>query len=104
MFFKKLRKSSTPSDDIPKSNKPSMITRITSVSSSDENHRSSTKVPAPIAMELGLASGRTDKEERDYQEFLAKAKKEAEKEEKKRLRKIQAARQVNLSPWASRMR
>lgn len=110
MFFKKLRKSSSPSDSPSKSNKPSVITRITSVASSHESTRNASKVPAvmisaPTATDISLGTaGRTDEEERDYQQFLDKAKKDAEKQEKKRLREIQAAREVNLSPWASRMR
>jgi len=46
---------------------------------------------------------RTDDEERDYQEFLEKARIDAEKEERRRLKELKAAREVNLSPWASRM-
>jgi hypothetical protein len=46
---------------------------------------------------------RTDDEERDYQEFLEKARKEEELAERKRLAEIKAARQVNLSPWGGRM-
>jgi hypothetical protein len=58
----------------------------------------------PTVTDLSLgAQGRSDDEERDYQEFLEKAKKDAEKAEKKRLKEIKAAREVNLSPWASKM-
>ncbi len=46
---------------------------------------------------------RTDDEARDYEEFMEKARKEAERAEKKRLREIKMAREVNLSPWGSRM-
>lgn len=48
-------------------------------------------------------SARTDDEERDYQVFLEKAKKDAEQAERKRIAEIRAARQVNLSPWGGRM-
>jgi hypothetical protein len=46
---------------------------------------------------------RTDDEERDYQIFLEKARKDEERAERKRLAEIKAARQVNLSPWGGRM-
>jgi len=46
---------------------------------------------------------RSDDEERDYQEFLEKARRDAEKAEKKKLRELKAAREVNLSPWGNRM-
>jgi hypothetical protein len=51
--------------------------------------------------------GRTDDEERDYREFLAKAKREEEKAEKKRQMEVREAerrkKEFNMSPWASRM-
>ena len=51
--------------------------------------------------------GRTDGEESDYQEFLAKAKREEENAEKKRQKDTQEAerrkKEFNMSPWASRM-
>lgn len=40
---------------------------------------------------------------RDYKEFLEKARKEAEKEKKEVEKKAKKAREVNMSPWASRM-
>ncbi len=49
------------------------------------------------------SQGRTEDEANDYQKFLAKTKKDEEKAEKKRLKEIEKARQVTLSPWASRM-
>ncbi len=56
-----------------------------------------------LAMRERVREGRTDDEERDYQEFLEKARKEEELAERKRLAEIKAARQVNLSPWGGRM-
>lgn len=46
---------------------------------------------------------RSDDEERDYQIFLERARKEEERAERKKLAEIKAARQVNLSPWGGRM-
>ena len=50
---------------------------------------------------------RTDDGDRDYREFLAKAKREEEKAEKKRQMEVREAEQrkkeFNMSPWASRM-
>jgi len=105
MFFKKLRSRSKQS-----------ITRITSTSSSHENKRHShSKVPEVmvtpptndlnerLAMHERMRDERTDDEERDYQEFLEKARKEEQLAERKRLAEIKAARQVNLSPWGGRM-
>ncbi len=40
---------------------------------------------------------------RDYKEFLEKARKEAEKEKREAEKKAKKAREVNMSPWASRM-
>jgi hypothetical protein len=63
--------------------------------------------PAVTAIRPEGQGGRTADEERDYQQFLAKAKKDEEKAEKRRLKEIKQAeqhmRQVNMSPWASRM-
>lgn len=50
---------------------------------------------------------RTEDDERDFQMFLAKAKEEEEKAEQRRLIAMKEAqkhhKQVNMSPWASRM-
>jgi len=71
-------------------------------------------VPADI-YHTQVQDGRTNKEEeeeeedtshdasKDYEDFLAKAKKEAEKEAKEQAKKAKKAREVNMSPWASRM-
>jgi hypothetical protein len=40
---------------------------------------------------------------KDYEEFLEKARKAAERKEKELLRNIMKARETNLSPWAGRM-
>jgi hypothetical protein len=112
MFFKKLRSRS-------KTGSKHSISRITSTSSSTENNKreSHSKVPdvmvtpptndlsERLAMHESLREGeqRHDDEERDYQLFLEKARKEEEKAERKRLAEIKAARQVNLSPWGGRM-
>lgn len=40
---------------------------------------------------------------KDYKDFLDKARKEAEKEKKEAEKKAKKAREVNMSPWASRM-
>ena len=56
-----------------------------------------------LAMHERTREERTDDEERDYQEFLEKARKEEELAERKRLAEIKAARQVYLSPWGGRM-
>jgi hypothetical protein len=61
-------------------------------------------ISPPAVTDLGLGTQeRSDDEERDYQEFLEKARKDAERAEKKKLREIKAAREVNLSPWGGRM-
>jgi hypothetical protein len=107
MFFKKLRSSSKSSS---KSTKPSM-TRITSTSSSthDEtvNSKGSTPVPTTRLDTIQQRSTNEDNEARDYELFLEKARKDAEKAEKMKLREIKEAerrrREVNLSPWAGRM-
>jgi hypothetical protein len=48
-----------------------------------------------------------DSEARDYELFLEKARKDAEKAEEMKLREIKEAerrrREVNLSPWGGRM-
>jgi hypothetical protein len=61
------------------------------------------KVSPPVANLSSTGQQRTDDETRDYEEFLEKARKDAEKAEKKKLREIKAAREVNLSPFASGM-
>jgi hypothetical protein len=117
MFFKKLRSRSKS-----KSSKQSGITHITSLSSSHSSHKntnrhSQSKAPdvlvtpptndlnERLAMHEQLREGqqRSDDEERDYQIFLEKARKEEERAERKKLAEIRAARQVNLSPWGGRM-
>jgi len=62
-------------------------------------------VSPPTLTPLGYESqGRSEEDEaRDYQEFLDKARKDVERAEKKRLREIKAAREVNMSPWARMM-
>lgn len=40
---------------------------------------------------------------REFQEFLAKAKRDAERKERETARSIMRARETNLSPWAGRM-
>jgi hypothetical protein len=107
MFFKKLRSSSKSSS---KSTKPTM-TRITSTSSSthDGTVNSKGSDPAPVTRldTIQQRSTNEDSEARDYELFLEKARKDAEKAEKMKLREIKEAdrrrREVNLSPWAGRM-
>lgn len=95
MLFKKLRTRSSS-----KSTNQS-IARITSTSSSmnKDSRLPNVVVTAPSRD----SQGTTEDEANDYQKFLAKSKKEEEKAEKKRLKEIEKARQVTLSPWASRM-
>jgi hypothetical protein len=49
----------------------------------------------------------SDEEADDYSKFLEKAKKDAEKAEKLKMREIREAerrkREVNMSPWGNRM-
>ena len=44
-----------------------------------------------------------DDEAKDYEEFLAKAKKDEENAARKKAREIREARERNMSPWAGRM-
>jgi hypothetical protein len=107
MFFKKLRSSSKSS---PKSTK-SIMTRIASTSSSTHdgtvNSKGSTPTPMTRLDTIQQRSTNEDSEARDYELFLEKARKDAEKAEKMKLKEIEEAerrrREVNLSPWAGRM-
>lgn len=122
MFFKSLRSRSKSSS---KSTKPSTLTRILSTSSTHHAHHTS-KIPevvispplspgpepehehAPFhksGTQTHDGAGResTEDESRDYKQFLEKARKEAEKEKKEAEKKAKKAREVNMSPWASRM-
>jgi len=53
--------------------------------------------------QLVVTSEQTAEEAKDYIEFLEKAKMEAEKREKERVKRINRAKETNMSPWASRM-
>jgi hypothetical protein len=104
MLFKKLRSRAKSTS---KSTRPS-ITRIFSTSSSTEKRKPS-KVPdvivsPPTTIDPGFGGQeKSNDEARDYELFLEKARKDAERAEKKKLREIKAAREVNMSPWAGRM-
>lgn len=97
MFFK-LRPRSKSS----KSTKPSISTSSTSAT---HNHDSKTQEVS--VDETAIEEGEVEREEgddgKDYQEFLEKARKEAERKEKELLRSIMKKRETNLSPWAGRM-
>ncbi|KAL2062030.1 hypothetical protein VTL71DRAFT_6296 [Oculimacula yallundae] len=116
MFFKSLRSRSKSSS---KSTKPSTLSRM--LSSSSSHHRSKipevvisspplspTTLPTePQARERGVTreakTRHSEDDNKDYNEFLEKARKEAEKQKKEEERKAKKAREVNMSPWASRM-
>lgn len=97
MLFKNLRSRSKSSS---KSTKPSIF-RVTSSSSHSQGDTDS-KAPSSAVVD-----SMTTEEADDYEKFLAKARKEAEKLEKKKLKEFEASerrkREVNMSPWASRM-
>ncbi len=104
MFFKKLRSWSRSSS---KSAKPG-VTRITSNPSSGRNETTHSPVPevvlsSPSLQQLNERPSTGTDDAREHEEFLEKARRDEEEAEKKKLRDIQKARQVNLSPWASRM-
>jgi ATP-dependent protease HslVU (ClpYQ) ATPase subunit len=104
MLFKKLRSRSKSTS---KSTKPS-ISRMLSTSSSRENKLGSKTVdvtvsPAPMANLNLTGQAGTNDEAKDYEKFLEKARKDAERAEKRKLKEIKAAKEVNMSPWASRM-
>lgn len=104
MFFKTLlRRPRKPSNS--KSTKPS-LDRISTLSASDKNPdiKVSSTAIADTEADLTEEGARVaDEEDRDYQEFLVKAKRDAELKEKEMLRTIIKARETNLSPWAGRM-
>jgi hypothetical protein len=118
MFFKTLRTKSSAKSH---SEKPSM-SRITSITSSQPTHNE--KVPhitvsSPVSSPTSEfhererrdrdgreGEGGEDEDEqaaREFQEFLAKAKRDAEKKDRETARSILKARETNLSPWAGRM-
>lgn len=101
MFFKNIRSRSKASTESTKHS----IFRITSrdshsqstyQSKDNDKHQAST-----------TASPMSEEEADDYSKFLEKAKKDAEKAEKLKMREIREAerrkREVNMSPWGSRM-
>ncbi|TVY56186.1 hypothetical protein LCER1_G002507 [Lachnellula cervina] len=94
MLFKNLRSRSKSSSQTPK---PSVF-RVTSTDSHSQGGDAESKAQ-PTAY-LTTAPECAD----DYGKFLAKAQKDAEKLEKKKLREVQEAerrkREVNMSPWA----
>jgi ADP-ribosylglycohydrolase len=88
------------------------MTHITSTSSSTHDETVNSKgstTPAPMTRldTIQQRSTNEDSEARDYELFLEKAKKDAEKAEKMKLKEIREAdrrrREVNLSPWGGRM-
>jgi hypothetical protein len=84
---------------------------MTSTSSSTHdgtvNSKGSNPVPMARLDTIQQRSTNEDSEARDYELFLEKAREDAEKAEKMKLREIKEAerrrREVNLSPWAGRM-
>ncbi|CZT48543.1 uncharacterized protein RSE6_09254 [Rhynchosporium secalis] len=116
MLFKSLRSRSKSSS---KSTKPSTLTRM--LSSASSHHPA--QIPEVVISSPSLSPNsvtdvfktktqlrhavteRKSSEDgsKDYNEFLAKARKEAEKEKKEEEKKAKKAREVNMSPWASRM-
>lgn len=104
MFFKKMRSRSKSTS---KSTKPSM-TRITSSGSSIPNGKSS-KIPqiSVSPPDLTTQHGSPDDGQNDFQEFLEKAKKDEEDAAKRAVKAAKHAeahqKQINMSPWASRM-
>jgi hypothetical protein len=96
MLFKNLRSRSKTSSKSTIT-KPSIF-RITSADSHSQGDVDS-KVQSSA-----VVSSTTTEEANDYEKFLAKARKDAEKLEKKRLKEFEEAerrkREVNMSPWA----
>jgi len=99
MFFKGLRSRSKSS---PKSIDDNTATRTTSITLSLPR-RSSSKTHTVTT----LVEERTDEEESDYQEFLAKARRDEEEAERKKIKEAKKAerhqKQVDMNPWSSRM-
>jgi len=103
MLFKTLRSRSKSSS---KSTKPSIV-RVTSADSrSQPSYQSKGDVDSKV-QSSAIVSSMGNKEADDFEKFLVKARKDAEKAEKKKLRDFEEAerrkREVNMSPWASRM-
>jgi len=94
MLFKNLRSRSKSSS---KNFKPSIF-RIASADSHSQGDVDS-KVQSSA-----VVSSMTTEEANDYERFLAKARKDAEKLEKRKLKEFEEAerrkREVNMSPWA----
>lgn len=97
------------------------MSRITSHTTSSPSHNSPShneKIPqvtisSPTSAEFSKKGKEREGEEkledeeeqaaREFQEFLAKAKQDAERKERETARSILRARETNLSPWAGRM-
>ncbi|TVY87415.1 hypothetical protein LAWI1_G006274 [Lachnellula willkommii] len=93
MLFKNLRSRSKSSSKPPK---PSVF-RVTSTDSHSHSQGGDAESKVqPVTTATECAD--------DYGKFLAKAQKDAEKLEKKKLREVEEAerrkREVNMSPWA----
>ncbi|KAF8858704.1 hypothetical protein BDZ45DRAFT_689890 [Acephala macrosclerotiorum] len=117
MFFKKLRSKSSSKSTREKS----LMSRITSHTTSSPSHNSPShneKIPqvtisSPTSAEFSKKGKEREGEEkledeeeqaaREFQEFLAKAKQDAERKERETARSILRARETNLSPWAGRI-
>jgi alanyl-tRNA synthetase len=101
MFFKNMRSRSKASTESTKHS----IFRITST----DSHSQSTyhNKDADKHQASATASPISDEEADDYSKFVEKAKKDAEKAEKLKMKELREAerrkREVNMSPWGSRM-
>lgn len=107
MFFKSLRSKSSSSKGAEQG-----VHRVTS---SDARSQSTHNSKGDMADSKGRSTAimssidteRTSGDMGDFEKFLEQSRKDAEREEKKKLKELKEAerrrQEVNMSPWASRM-
>lgn len=103
MLFKALRSKSSS-----KSTKnSSMVYRASTDAHSHTTHYTQGDTKGATATIISTPKTDDSKGSDDYQKFLEKSRKEAEREEKRKLKELKEAerrrQEVNMSPWGGRM-